>query len=508
MAYDTSRWKTLLARPKIGSNIVNIIQRQPNLEFKFEQSLVKFLKSLSADDQTYVEERALITSGVQPNEMNEKDFAKNKSDSQIESLTLAEQYQYAKNLSNLNDKMKWLTKVAEQGYCDAMTELGLLYMEQNNEVAAIYWWAKASKKGCIRASVNLGFFFHWKNDYKTAAEMFMRAANPNGSIQNGDPRAQKQLGIYYQSGNGVEKDEKAGLKWFLASSQNEKNHEFDPDNEFRWQTLLTRLKTSLKIVNVLKSKPDLNLKFEESLIEFLNGLSQEEQQYIEDRAFVSANIKPNNMNNAVFLNIISEMHYESLSPEIQYEYAKSLPNFYTKMKWLTKAARRGHRDAQTDLGFIYLEQNNHDLAMYWLAKASKQGSTIASYNLGYLLDLKKDYKKAAEYFTRAANPVQSGDPRARAALGIYYSVGRGVEKDEKTAFKWFLAAGEKYNVIGLIELARCYKFGIGTAKNEKLAFETMGKARWTGDPTAKQMYAQWYPNPFTDSKEKEKCVIS
>ncbi len=62
------------------------------------------------------------------------------------------------------------------------------------------------------------------------------------------------------------------------------------------------------------------------------------------------------------------------------------------------------------------------------------------YYLG--LGTRKDYKKAREWFEKAAT---QGYPDAQFNLGLLYEKGLGVENDYNMAFMWFFAAYEQGN---------------------------------------------------------------
>ena len=67
-------------------------------------------------------------------------------------------------------------------------------------------------------------------------------------------------------------------------------------------------------------------------------------------------------------------------------------------------------------------------------------SPEAMYSLGNSYYSKNDYKKAFEWYEKAA---AKGDADAMNNLGLCYEYGRGVDKDEKKAVEWFKKAADK-----------------------------------------------------------------
>ena len=78
--------------------------------------------------------------------------------------------------------------------------------------------------------------------------------------------------------------------------------------------------------------------------------------------------------------------------------------------------------------------------------------------------MNEEAEKAVAYFHKA---VDAGNFEAMISLGCYYTDGVVVEQDYDEAFKWFKCAAEDETYAGgLYNLARCYREGLGTKKNE------------------------------------------
>lgn len=118
----------------------------------------------------------------------------------------------------------------------------------------------------------------------------------------------------------------------------------------------------------------------------------------------------------------------------------------------TRAAEKGMRPAQTNLGIIYqsggegVERDILKSIEYFMA-AGKQGDLQATYHLGQIFrkgdGVKQDYKKAIAYYQRA---VQQGYLPAVHEYGIMCANGHGVERSLIEAYAWIsyvAATGDK-----------------------------------------------------------------
>ena len=112
------------------------------------------------------------------------------------------------------------------------------------------------------------------------------------------------------------------------------------------------------------------------------------------------------------------------------------------VKWCRKAAEQGFAKAQYNLGVMYRKglgvTKNADEAAHWYRKAAEQGETDAQTTLGIMygkgMGVAKSDAEAFLWFRRAA---EQGDPDAEAFLGDNYAKGMGVAKNYIEAYKWY-----------------------------------------------------------------------
>jgi uncharacterized protein len=230
--------------------------------------------------------------------------------------------------------------------------------------AAVKWYRLAAQQGNTKAQTNLGVMYVNGNgvpkDYDEAVKWYRLAA------KQGDAKAQAKLGLMYTLGYGVPKDYDEAVKWFrLAAKQGDALGEFD-----------------LGLMYALGQ-----------------GVPKDGKE-----AF----------------------------------------------KWYQLAAAQGDAQAQTMLGSMY--ENGGDVpkdnkeAFRWFRLAAEQGDAIGEGQLGIMyengLGVPEDDKEAIRWYRLAA---AQGDARAEGNLGRMYLNGQGVPHDYVRSYMW-LTVAKKTNV--------------------------------------------------------------
>jgi len=158
------------------------------------------------------------------------------------------------------------------------------------------------------------------------------------------------------------------------------------------------------------------------------------------------------------------------SPQ-SFSISKQLPN----IKSLQQEASQNNIQAQITLGNMYETGQNipkdYKKALEWYTKAANQGNALAQFYVGRryadgALNIPKDYKKALEWYTKAAN---QGNAQAQLNIGIMYQDGLGVPKDVRKSLEWYTKAANQGNALAQLNIGIIYKDGLGVPKDYKKA---------------------------------------
>lgn len=126
-------------------------------------------------------------------------------------------------------------------------------------------------------------------------------------------------------------------------------------------------------------------------------------------------------------------------------------------------ADSGDRYAQFLIGALYEEGSggftqNYREAARWYRRAARQNYPKAQYNLALLYEdgrgVEQDYKQASQWYVQAA---KGGFTKAKNNLGILYVTGKGVRRDNKIAEKLFKQAAQEGDADAAYNLSRLVK---------------------------------------------------
>ena len=93
---------------------------------------------------------------------------------------------------------------------------------------------------------------------------------------------------------------------------------------------------------------------------------------------------------------------------------------------------------------------------------------------------------AKKNFERTKALAERGNASFQTHLGWMYQFGKGVQKDDKEALKWYRKAAEQGFVRAQYSLAACYFHGQGVLKDNMTAYAWINIAATNGQATAKK----------------------
>ncbi len=267
-----------------------------------------------------------------------------------------------------------------------------------------------------------------KGDYETA----LRELRP--LAEKGDADAQVYLGMMYQSGFGVAKDDSKALKWYgLSAEQGNIAADF-----------------ALWLIDEAKNGFDkgVDAYYKGDYETALNKFSPLAEQGDSSAQF--------------FLGLLYNNGWG-----VAQDYKEAV-------KWYTLSAEQGVAEAQDNLGAMYREgkgvPQDYSEAIKWHRLAAEQGLAKAQLNLGVSYNkgegVVQDYKKAVKWTKLAA---EQEDARAQFSLGLMYKMGEGVSQNYKEAAKWWRLSARQEYADAQYSLGLMHYNGDGVVQNYILA---------------------------------------
>ena len=138
------------------------------------------------------------------------------------------------------------------------------------------------------------------------------------------------------------------------------------------------------------------------------------------------------------------------------------------------------------------------VALLWSAVclAGELEDGLAAYKRG-------DYKTAIALWTIGAN---KGDAAAQNNLGLMYTQGLGVPRNDKEAVSWFHKAAENGDAAAQNNLGRAYAKGLGVSQDDKQAVSWFRKAAEKGYAEAQDNLGAMYANGRGVSQDYEQAA--
>lgn len=180
------------------------------------------------------------------------------------------------------------------------------------------------------------------------------------------------------------------------------------------------------------------------------------------------------------------------SPEKLYEQGLNcmrgidfIQDFSRAFKYFESSAKRGNSNAKCLLSFMYATglgvEKQTQLSKTLMESAIIHGCASGEYEIGrnflYGLAGSKDYRKAMEWFIKAAG---HGNAHAMNEIGSMYSRGDGVPIDDSKGLKWQMLAADNGCPTATHNLANRYSIGSGVPKDVKKAKLLFEKAEKLG----------------------------
>jgi len=167
-------------------------------------------------------------------------------------------------------------------------------------------------------------------------------------------------------------------------------------------------------------------------------------------------------------------------------------------EWIRSAASEGVIEAMVYEGKSLVSArtvNPKDLerALLYLEFAGEKGDSAALATLGDLYfegrHVSRDHGRAAKYYGECSRDAEC---RRSLRLGILARDGTALPRNLAWSFDLFTRAFREGDLSAHKELATAYLYGLGTQKNERMAFLHAEKAASTGDATSETLLCLMY----------------
>lgn len=425
----------------------------------------------------------------------------------------------------------WYTVAAEGGNFDAAYRLACLYHDGRGvrkNAAYEKYYAEIAFNGGVRQAerlidaieerifsevparielrgrnedrFELGYRAYGEGNFAIAVRMYELSA------RDGYARAQNALGVCYENGEGVPRDEAAAAFWYGQAAQG------------GYDMALLNLGDCYRHGRGVTASDALAFSCYKTAAE--HGYAP--AQYLLGNCYFDADLVDRNIPEALawFERAALQGHREAtervgdIRSDMTELYNRGVDAYnrgdYTSaVRFYTIAAEFGHRGAQCNLGYCYQNgtgcDKNDRFAVYYYRRAAEQESAVAEFNLAscYLRGeggLTYDYRRAVELLRRAeAHGSQEATPvlaelsrrrRKKLARNIWSVSSTILTKGEAyraEAIKLRMIAAEMGNPRAMYALGCHYEFGYGVAVNDQVAAAWYARAKEAGYRSGSRM---------------------
>ncbi|WP_026759954.1 tetratricopeptide repeat protein [Selenomonas ruminantium] len=318
-----------------------------------------------------------------------------------------------------------------------------------------------------------------KKDYELSVKYYRQAADA------GETDAMAQIGIFYQSGQGVEQSFEKAIEWYHKI--------LDAGNVDGWYLLGTvyeDMEDYEKSVECYERQID-----EEGTCKYdaYYGLAKAYRYGLgkEENFAKALDYYQQAAGNGVIMSMVDlgQLYYEGDFVKQDY----SIANY-----WFEKAANsyNGNYLAFAHLGEAYHhglgKEVNYDKAKEYYEKAMDAGEDAVLFWYGEIYFDEEQYKEALNYFQRAAVDGNEFQAEAENTIGIMYQQGKGVEQDFVKAAEWYQKAAGHGNASAMCALGTMYNRGQGMAQDCAQAAYWALQAAKLGDVVAMYNIGSYY----------------
>ncbi len=315
------------------------------------------------------------------------------------------------------------------------------FLNDGNTLDAMHLCRKMADEGNIEAMSRVAKFCFDNENYSEAKFWSEKAA------EQGDADSMLLLGLIYDRGLGINKDEAVAAKWFEKSAE--------AGNDTGMNNIAYDYQNGIGVA----------INYQKAIFWYEKAIDAD---------------------NVVAMRKLAWMYRKGEGTSQNYPAARKLYN---------KAALKGDTDAMMDLATMYREgegiEKNIAQAVDLYKRAAQKGDNCAMgwlgnfYSNGWGDASNINKSLATEWYKKSANAENS---TAMNVLGNIYRRGDGVSQNYKKAVEWYIKAAEKGNSNAMTSLGYMYHVGEGVALNYDEAIRWYKLAINAEEPNTTAMY--------------------
>ena len=353
----------------------------------------------------------------------------------------------------------WFVKSAEQGYPNAMYQIGIMQRDgigtARDYSKAAESFGKAAESGFLPSVILLAdIYFQGRlvpRDEGKAFELYLKGA------ELGNGKCQYQTAVMYRDGIGTEVNVEESKKWFKRFS-----HSATVWNNI-WAADWAKMHYDSSVVKeIYQRAADCgNGGAIENILDITASAPGDEcSPIIKEMKFIAEK------GNVDAMRRLGNIYFDGISVRRDYSEA---------MKWYKKAASLGNQWCLGRLGEMYRDgrgvQPDEEKAAEWFSRSSVFG------NIGSITNIIEMYSAGVlekeAHFEECLNVLKSlaknGSMDAMRRIGDLYYDGIGVNRDYSEAIRWYERAALLGNRWCQVRLGEMYRDGRGVQPDEEKA---------------------------------------
>ena len=318
---------------------------------------------------------------------------------------------------------------------------------------ACQWLTRAAEQGDVDAQIKLGEIYGYRSDCDGPEKHHLEVIK---EAESGNDDAQYELGLMYESGNGVYTNDARALQWLTRAAERGhvdaqiklgRMYRYNQDNVWECVSEEDHME-ALHWYELAAEQGDADAQYESGCIRYDYDGAAAAVSWFKLAADQGHTLAQHSLGCMIADNLVSDDHFE----------------YQNAVKWFIPAAEQGDAVAQYHLGCV-LRGEEPDEAGKWFVHAADQGCVDAQYQLGLMcvsgVGVPQDHNQAIQWFARAAKQGHA-DALTRAAklghadsqydLGHNYERGVGTPEDQTQAVWWYTLAAEQGHACAQYEL--------------------------------------------------------